>query len=115
VAVIATRRDEVAEWIEIPGQPVRAGLTPGGKHLIVTLIEAGEAAVVETATRRVIHRFRTGANSEGIGIDPAGEFGYVSAQGENKVIKFSLTAWKPVLEIKTAARPDPILILKSSQ
>jgi hypothetical protein len=36
----------------------------------------------------------------------------VSVQGENKVVKFSLFDWKPVLEIKTAAAPDPILIVR---
>jgi YVTN family beta-propeller protein len=114
VVVIDPRTNEVLDRIEIPGHPVRVGLMPNEKHLLVTLIESGEAAVVDTASRRVIHRFRTGANSEGIGIDPAGKFGYVSAQGENKVIRFSLKDWKPSLEINTAARPDPIVILKTS-
>jgi YVTN family beta-propeller protein len=113
VAIIDTGRDEVSGWIEIPGQPVRAGLTPDGRRLIVTLIESGEAVIVDTSSRTVVHRIRTGANSEGIGIDPSGQFGYVSAQGENKVIKFSLKDWRPLLEIKTAARPDPIAIIKT--
>lgn len=113
VAIIDTLREEVSDWIEIPGQPVRAGLTPDGRTLIVTLIEAGEAVIIDVNTRRIIHRIATGANSEGIGIDPSGQFGYVSAQGENKVIKFSLKDWRPVLEIKTAARPDPIVIIKT--
>src|SRR5262245_3495472 len=114
VAIIDTGRDEVSGWIEIPGQPVRAALTPDDRRLIVTLIESGEAVIVDAPSRRVIHRIRTGANSEGIGIDPSGQFGYVSAQGENKVIKFSLKDWKPLLEIKTAERPDPIAIIKTS-
>lgn len=113
VAIIDTGRDEVSGWIEIPGQPVRAGLTPDGRRLIVTLIESGEAVIVDASSRTVVHRIRTGANSEGIGIDPSGQFGYVSAQGENKVIKFSLKDWRPLLEIKTAARPDPIAIIKT--
>ncbi|MGH9768925.1 MAG: YncE family protein [Blastocatellia bacterium] len=29
-----------------------------------------------------------------------------------KVVKFSLRDWRPALEIKTASRPDPIVILK---
>jgi len=113
VAVIDMRRNEVSDWIEIPGQPVRAGLTPDGRRLIVTLIETGEAVIVDVSSRRVIHRVRTGANSEGVGIDPSGQFAYVSAQGEDKVIKLSLEDWRPLLEIKTAARPDPIAIIKT--
>jgi YVTN family beta-propeller protein len=114
VSVIDTTSDAVIASLNIPGHPVRLGLTPDGKHLIGTLIEAGEAAIIETASHRVVKRFRTGANSEGISLDPAGKFGYISAQGDNKVIKFSLKTWEPVLEIETAARPDPIAIINRS-
>jgi YVTN family beta-propeller protein len=113
VVVIDTGRDEVVAKIGIAGQPARAALTPGGKHLLVSLIEAGELAVVDTASRREVRRLRAGRAAEGIGMDEAGEFGYVSAQGEDKVVKFSLKDWRPVLEIKTATRPDPIHILKA--
>ncbi len=115
VSVIDTVKDQVQTKIDMPGQPVRAGLTPDGRHLIISLIESGEAAIVETSSHRVVHRFRTGANSEGIGLDAVGKFCYVSAQGDNKVVKFSLKDWRPVLEIKTAARPDPIVILGTSR
>ena len=46
-----------------------------------------------------------------LGACRAGRFGYVSAQGDNKVVKFSLREWKPVLEIETGTRPDPLAIL----
>lgn len=110
--VIDTRADEITGRLEIKGQPVRLRLTHDGKHLLVPLIQTGEVAIVETAMLKEIHRFRVGANAEGVNIDEAGEFGYVSAQGEDKVVKFSLRDWKPALEIKTAARPDPMILLR---
>jgi YVTN family beta-propeller protein len=113
VAVIDTGRGEVAAKITIPGQPARCALTPDGKHLLVSLIESGELAVVDTASRREVRRLPVGKAAEGIGLDEAGEFGYASAQGEDKVVKFSLKDWRAALEIKTAARPDPIHILKA--
>jgi YVTN family beta-propeller protein len=112
--VIDTVKDEVTRKIEIKGQPVRLRLTHDGKHLLVPLIQSGEVAVVETAALREVHRFRAGANAEGVNIDDAGKFGYVSAQGEDKVIKFSLRDWRPALEIKTASRPDPIVIIPAT-
>ncbi|MGH9936384.1 MAG: YncE family protein [Blastocatellia bacterium] len=112
--VIDTRKDEVTRKIEIKGQPVRLRLTRDGRHLIAPLIQSGEVAIIETATLREIHRFRAGANAEGVNIDDAGKFGYVSAQGEDKVVKFSLRDWRPALEIKTAARPDPIVIIPAT-
>lgn len=109
VLLIDTAKDEVTSRATVAGQPVRCLLTPDEKHLIVTLIETGEVAVLDAKTLQERRRFRAGANAEGIGIDPAGRFLHVSAQGEDKVIKYSLRDWKPALEIKTGARPDPII------
>jgi DNA-binding beta-propeller fold protein YncE len=95
--------------MEVKGQPVRCHLTPDEKYLIVTLIESGEVAVLDAMTLQERNRFRAGMNAEGINIDPAGLYLYISAQGDNKVLKYSLRDWQPVLEIKTAARPDPII------
>lgn len=111
VAVIDTRRDQLLTKIRIPGQPVRLLLTPGKKLLLASLIDAGDLAVISLDTNKVVHRFHAGARVEGLGVDAAGRFGYISAQADNKVVKFSLADWKPVLEIKTAERPDPIAVL----
>ncbi len=112
VLLIETAKDEVVKRVDVPGQPVRCHLTPDEKHLIVTLIETGEVAVLEADSLRESRRFRAGANAEGIGIDPAGRSLYVSAQGDNKVIKYSLRDWRLLLEIKTGARPDPIVFFE---
>jgi YVTN family beta-propeller protein len=111
VVVIDTRTDKVTHKIRITGNPTRLLLTPDGKYLLVSLIEAGDVAVMDTTTLRVVHRFHAGANVEGMTVDKTGQFGYVSAQGDNKVVKFSLNSWKPQLEIKTASRPDPLAVL----
>jgi DNA-binding beta-propeller fold protein YncE len=87
-------------------------LTPSGGYLVAALSEAGEVAVIDTRAQVVVRRFPVGAYAEGLTLDAVGGFGYVSVQGENKVVKFSLVDWKPVLEIKTAAAPDPIVILR---
>lgn len=111
IAVIDTRTDEIVHQMGVPGQPVRLRFTPDGKKLLVSTIEAGEVVVIDAAAFRVIHRFPAGRQSEGILVDPAGRFGFVSAQGDNRVTKFSLGDWKPLLEIKTGPRPDPLLLL----
>jgi YVTN family beta-propeller protein len=112
VAVVDVAAGRVRATLPLPGQPARVRLTPSGGYLVATLIEAGEVAVVDTRALTLIHRFPVGAHAEGLTLDPLGGFGYVSVQGENKVVKFSLVDWKPVLEIKTAAAPDPVLIVR---
>jgi YVTN family beta-propeller protein len=112
VAVIDVATDRVRGTVPLPGQPARVRLTASGGSLVVSLVGAGDVAIVDTRTLRVVHRFSVGAYAEGLTLDAVGGFGYVSVQGENKVVKFSLRDWKPVLEIKTAAGPDPILLVR---
>lgn len=112
VALIDTVTHRVRTKVSIPGYPSRVRLTPAGSYLVVSLSDAGEVAVLDTRSLRLVQRFAVGAYAEGLTLDAVGGFGYVSVQGENKVVKFSLVDWKPVLEIKTAAAPDPVLITR---
>jgi YVTN family beta-propeller protein len=111
VAVIDTANAKVKRIIEISGQPVRAAFTPDERLLLVTLIESGELAVIDLADMAVTRRLPIGQRVEGLLIDTDGRYGYASAQADNKVVKFSLHDWRPVLEIKTAERPDPLLVV----
>jgi YVTN family beta-propeller protein len=112
VVVIDTARDVVTDRIRIEGQPARVRFTKGDTRLLVSLIESGEVAVVDPRAGREVHRFKAGAAAEGLGLDEAGRFGYVSAQGDDTVVQFSLADWRRTLDIKTAARPDPIILWK---
>jgi YVTN family beta-propeller protein len=112
VIVFDTAAGRVRANVALPGQPARVRLTPSGRFLVTSLLEAGDVAVIDTKSLAVVHRFSVGAHAEGLTLDPIAGFGYVSVQGENKVVKFSLIDWNPVLEIKTAAAPDPVLILR---
>lgn len=112
VAVIDTAAKRVRTTVPLPGQPARVRLTATGSFLVVSLMAAGDVAVVDTRSLRPVRRFTVGAHAEGLTLDAIGGFGYVAVQGENKVVKFSLIDWKPVLEIKTAAAPDPIVIVR---
>lgn len=111
LAVIDVRERKVARLIEITGQPVRALLTPDGKHVLTTLIDSGELAVVDAEKWTLERRLPVGKRVEGLAVDPAGRFAYCAAQADDKVVKFSLTDWRQVSEIKAGPRPDPILVL----
>jgi DNA-binding beta-propeller fold protein YncE len=113
IAVIDVQKDDPLDPIEIEGGPSRLHFTPSGKHLLVSLLQTGEVAVIDPKTLAVVARFAAGAGVEGLASESNGRFAYVSAQGANKIIKFSLTDWKTVLEIATGERPDPLLIIDS--
>jgi YVTN family beta-propeller protein len=113
VVVIGTAKDDVISRVRVPGEPVRLAVTPDGRFLAVTLIASGELAVLDTRTLKEVRRLPVGARSEGIVLDPTGGVGYASAQAANKILKFSLRDWTPILTIPTIApQPDPIIVLK---
>ncbi len=111
VVVIDTDTGTVVDRIHVEGSPARLRFSKAGKQLIVSLLESGEVAVLDLWSKQEVQRFKVGAHAEGMGLDSAGRFGYVSAQGDDKVIRFSLSDWKSTLTIPTASRPDPIIVL----
>jgi YVTN family beta-propeller protein len=111
VAVIDTAAAKVKRIIAISGQPVRCHLTPDERKLLVTLIDSGELALVDIASLSLEKRLRIGQRVEGLLVTADGRHVYAAAQADNKVVKVSLADWRPVLEIKTAERPDPMLLL----
>jgi YVTN family beta-propeller protein len=113
IAVVDTENRTVAKQIAVAGSPARVRLMPNDEFLLVTLIDSGELAVVATPTT-VRSRFKVGAAARGHDRHRTG-FGYASAQGANRVVKFSLTDWRPVLDIATDASPDPVEIVQVRQ
>jgi YVTN family beta-propeller protein len=111
VVVVDTDTSTVVDRIKVPGSPARLRFSKDGKQLVVSLLESGEVAVLDLWSKQEVKRFKVGAHAEGMGLDSAGRFGYVSAQGEDKVVRFSLKDWQTTLTFPTASRPDPIIVL----
>jgi YVTN family beta-propeller protein len=109
--VIDPARDEVTARLTIPGQPARLRTVPGGPYLLVALLEAGDVAVVDTRSLQVAHRVHACARVEAVTSDAAGRFGYVACQAEGMVLRFTIPEARPVLEIKTGGKPDPLALL----
>jgi DNA-binding beta-propeller fold protein YncE len=109
--VIDPQSDQVTGRLEIPGHPARLRVVAGSPFLVVSLLEAGDVAVVDTRSLKVAHRTHVGSRSEGVTVDPAGRFGYISLQDEDKVVRFSIPDAKVVTEIRTGGKPDPLIVL----
>lgn len=102
--------NRVVRQLNVPGQPARLLLTEDGK-LLVSLIGSGEVALIDIDAWREVKRAKAGSRCEGMALD--GEALYISAQADNKIHRLILPSLEHDLEIRTAAKPDPILILKS--
>ncbi len=104
---IDTRTNKVVHRIDVKGEPARLRILRNDSLLLTSLIGSGELAVIDLKTRKEIRRLPVGKAAEGMLV--SGQYLYISAQGDNKVVKFDMNTWTRVLEIPTADRPDPII------
>jgi YVTN family beta-propeller protein len=110
LVVVDTAHDAIIGTIAMPGAPARVAIVPGTSLLVVTLIEAGDVALVDVAGAKVMQRLHVGERAEGLFVDPRGRFATVAVQAQNKVVKIALPGVRNVLEFSTAVRPDPMLL-----
>jgi DNA-binding beta-propeller fold protein YncE len=115
VVLIDTEAAKIAHRMPVSGQPVRLRFTPDEQHLIVTTIGAGDLVVVNPRSLQIEHRLHIGAALEGIGLDPRGEYVYLSAQGDARVVRVAVGSWRLSGEYRTGLRPDPIVILPAGR
>jgi DNA-binding beta-propeller fold protein YncE len=114
VVEVDTAKWSIRRTLEIEGQPVRLQLVPNEKQILVSLIVDGAMAVVDRKSLRETKRLKVGLNAEGMHIDPKTNEGFVSAQGEKRIIRFSLTTFEKNGAVATQERPDPILIWRDA-
>ena len=78
--------------------------------MLVSLSVDGAMAVIDLKTGRETKRMKVGLNAEGMQIDEKTGEGFVSAQGEKRIVRFSLKTFERKGVVATQERPDPILI-----
>jgi DNA-binding beta-propeller fold protein YncE len=113
VVEIDTRKWAIRRTFKIEGQPVRLQLLPGEKQILASLIVDGAMTVIDLKSGKEIKRLKVGLNAEGMHIDPRTNEGFVSAQGEKRIVRFSLKTFEKNGAVATQERPDPILIYRS--
>ncbi len=115
VVAVDAVTNRVRRNIGVPGMPVRLAYAAGARLLFVTLIDSGEVAALDALTLLEVKRVPAGARAEGILADPRGGFLYVSAQGDNRVVRFSVPGLERVQVIETPAKPDPLFLLTDAK
>jgi len=113
VVEVDTQKWAIRRTFKIEGQPVRLQLLPGEKQILASLIVDGAMVVLDLKSGKEIKRLKVGLNAEGMHIDPRTGEGFVSAQGEKRIVRFSLKTFEKNGAVATQERPDPILIYRS--
>jgi hypothetical protein len=82
---------------------------------MVTTIGAGDLVIINPRSLQIQRRLYIGAALEGIGLDSRGEYVYLSAQGDARVVRVAVGSWRLSGEYKTGLRPDPIVIVPAGK
>jgi YVTN family beta-propeller protein len=84
----------------------RLKITPDGKRVLITDLEAGELVVLDRDTRHEIKRMKLGKSPEGILIVPDGSRAYIAVNGDNYLAVFDLKTLELTGRVTTGNGPD---------
>ncbi len=121
VSVVDVEAGRVVDVLDGFGFPYRMAITPDGATAVLADPANGEIRIVDTATRREIHRIRVSAEGlaesaefpgsaspEGIAMSRDGRRAFVSLQGRNQVAALDLASGSIVTTWDTGVWPDGI-------
>lgn len=94
LAVIDTAKNEVVQWIALPGVAYGTGATLNGRWLLVTLPHLDKIAVVDLGEMKVARTVDVEASPQEILMRPDGAVAYVSCNKDGKVAVVNLKSWK---------------------
>lgn len=112
VVMIDAVTNTVRRKLGVAGQPSRIVVSADGHWAFTSLIESGEVAVIDLLSFEEVKRTRVGSHAEGIRLDEEGGTLFVSAQGDNRTVRFRLPGLDVIRVYETAARPDPVYLLR---
>jgi DNA-binding beta-propeller fold protein YncE len=112
VVLLDAVANKVRRSLGVPGQATRMLPAKDGRRVYATLAGSGEVAVLDPQMFLEIRRGPAGSAADGLALEPAGDYLYVSAPAENKVLKLHLPDLKQEQEIETRAKPGSMYVLR---
>jgi YVTN family beta-propeller protein len=107
VSVIDVASKKVTQTINVgTKRSNRIKVTPDGKFVLISDLDAGELVVLDASTRKEVKRLALGKMPEGILIPPAGSRAFVAVNGDNHVAIVDLKTWQVTKKIPTGVGPD---------
>lgn len=113
VVLVDAVANKLRRSLGVPGHAARLLTSRDGKRVYASLSGSGEVAVLDPQMFLEIKRATAGTSAEGLLLDSAGEFLYVSAQTENKIFKLRLPDLKAAQVIETQAKPAAMCLLRA--
>jgi DNA-binding beta-propeller fold protein YncE len=92
--VIDTAKNEVTQWIALPGIGYGTAATRDGRWLLVTLSKLNQVAVVDLAQMKVVKTIDVAPDPVQILMRPDRPLAYVSCSAKGKVAVVDLKTWE---------------------
>ena len=112
LAVIDTKTNEIAHWIELPDFGYGTAITNDGRWLLVC-IGIGEVGVIDLETMKVARTLQVPRAPQAIVMRPDGAVAYVSCDASAKVAVIDLKEWKVTTLIEVGKNADGLAWAKA--
>lgn len=106
LAVINTKSNAVAQWIELPGIGYGTAATPDGRYLVVALIRLNQVGLIDLATMKFVRALDVPAAPQMVVLRPDGAEAYVSCDASGQVAVIDLNAWRVTKLIEAGPGAD---------
>ena len=93
LAVIDTRTNGIARWIELPGIGYGSAPTPDGRWLTIALFHTNQVAVIDLTTMQVAHTVTVPNAPQEMLVRPDGAEAYASCSGSRQVAVIETQTW----------------------
>ena len=93
LAVIDTRTNGIARWIELPGIGYGSAPTPDGRWLTIALFRTNQVAVIDLTTMQVAHTVTVPNAPQEMLVRPDGAEAYVSCSSSRQVAVIDTQTW----------------------
>jgi DNA-binding beta-propeller fold protein YncE len=106
LALVDTNTLAIKQWISLPSPGYGSTFTQDGQTLLVTLPQAGQLAVVNLRTLKLINVVDVGPRPQEVLLHPLRETAYVSCFGSNYVAIVDISTCNVVGNIETGNKAD---------
>ncbi|SEF75159.1 40-residue YVTN family beta-propeller repeat-containing protein [Bryocella elongata] len=106
LAVIDSRTNAIARWVDLPTPGYGGTVTRDGKLLLLTLMTGNQLAVIYLKTWKVLRTIPVGPKPQEVLVRPDGKLAYVSCEASHIVNVIDTASWKMVATINVGEKAD---------
>ncbi len=110
LAIVDLKTQTVTGTVPTCQRPRHMQVTPDGKTLVVACGDAGQADVIDLATRKSLRRFQLGEGAELFDLSPDGKTLYLTNEEDAELVVFDLASGQRKSAVKVGEEPEGVKV-----